>query len=310
MNNAQLDINADTRRSRSSDVLARKICASIVEERLEIGSHLREVHYSERLKVSRTLTRSAFKTLEEKGILERRPNRGFFLRDANIARQQIQEHSAASIGVELHPLCYLLARDHLHDELPAQFTEADIVRKYDESRPNVQQALIQMEKEGWIRRLLGYGWEFGEFLTSAISYEQCYRYRALIEPAALREPGYRADGQVLLKLRERQQALLHAKEGYSPIQIFNAGVEFHEAIVSFSGNPFLLEGIQKANRLRRLLEYSVHPTRREPQRECEDHLHIISLLEQGQYLQAADFLENHLVKARKDKSEIVRSILG
>ncbi|MDN3520147.1 GntR family transcriptional regulator [Halomonas ramblicola] len=299
------------KKASSSEVLAQSICALIVNEGMILGDHLREVHFADKLKVSRTLIRSAFKILEEQGILERRPNRGFFLRDVDTARSQLHDkNTPQSTGIDLHPLCYQLARDYLNNNLPGQITESDIVRKYDESRQNVQQALIEMEKEGWIQRLLGYGWEFGEFLTSSVSYEQCYRFRALIEPAALREPNYRPDKRVLEKLKQQQQELLYSTDGYPPSQIFNAGVEFHEAIVSFSGNLFLLEGLQKANRLRRLLEYSVHPSRRHPQRECEDHLHIISLLERGAYKEAASFLETHLAKAMKVKTGIVRDLLG
>ena len=295
----------------SSEVLASNICELIVNERMTLGDHLKEIHFAEKLKVSRTLIRSAFKALEEMGILERRPNRGFFLRNPEIASTQLlSDNSAPLPNIDLPPLCYQLAHDYLNKSLPSQIAESDIVRKYNESRIIVQQALNEMEKEGWIQRLLGYGWEFNEFLTSSNSYEQCYRFRSLIEPAALREPNYCPNYQVLDELKKRQQKLLSSSDGYSPSQIFNAGAELHEAIVSFSGNQFLIKGIQNANRLRRLLEYSVHPTRTHPQRECEDHLHLIGLIESGEYGEAACFLEVHLTKAREVKTAIVRKMLG
>lgn len=299
----------NNKKASSSEVLAQNICSLVVQEGLTIGDHLREIHFSDRLKVSRTLTRSAFKLLEEQGILERRPNRGFFLRDMDSIREQLQD-APPSPSADLHPLCYKLARDYLHQELPGHFTESDIVRQYEESRATVQQALIEMEKEGWLQRLLGYGWEFGSFLTSSLSYEQCYRFRALIEPAALREPTYSPDKRVLATLKQKQQALLESADSCSASRMFNTGVEFHEAIVGFSGNAFLLEGLQKANRLRRLLEYSVHSARVAPQHECEDHLHIIMLLEEGAYMKAADFLQDHLGKARREKASIVKKMLS
>jgi len=294
--------------SDSSRTLSYNVCSLIVNECMQAGAHVREMYFADKLRVSRTPIRAAFKALEVSGVLERRPNKGFFLRNPEAARQVInstQENHDAS----LHPLCFAIARDYLNERLARGFTESDIVRHYAESRATIQQSLIEMEKEGWIQRLLGYGWEFNDFLTSSLAYEQCYRFRILIEPAALLEPTYNPDKNKLEQLKENQQALLDSGEVCSASFMFNSGVEFHESIVGFSGNSFLLESLQKANRLRRLIEYNVHASRPIPRQECNDHLYIIFLLENNKYIEAAGFLEAHLKCALDAKLGIARGMM-
>ena len=54
-----------------------------------------------------------------------------------------------------------------------------------------------MAQEGWIERLPGHGWEFLPVLTSLESYRDSYRFRQLIEPAALLEPRFELNRPVL-----------------------------------------------------------------------------------------------------------------
>ena len=164
-----------------------------------------------------------------------------------------------------------------------------------------------MSKEGWLDRLPGHGWEFQPVLTSPDAFEQSYRFRLLIEPAALMEPGYRVDKATLDRLRAQQQAMLDGGiRRFSSVETFHAGARLHEAIVAASGNMFLIDAIRRVNRVRRLIEYPVHKDRSRLVRECTDHLHLLDLLERGERLEAARFLRGHLERAREVKLDIAR----
>ncbi len=93
-------------------------------------------------------------------------------------------------------------------------------------------------------------------LTSPQAYDLGYRYRMLIEPAALLEAGYHLPQDVLADARAKQQAMLAGGiRRWSRAEIFAANCAVHEVIVSGASNPFLLEGLRRVNRLHRLFEY-------------------------------------------------------
>jgi DNA-binding GntR family transcriptional regulator len=163
-----------------------------------------------------------------------------------------------------------------------------------------------MAEEGWIARLPGHGWEFQPLLTSPGAYDQGYRYRMLIEPAALLETGYNLSDQAIADLRFQQEAMLAGGiRRWSRSETFSANCAFHEAIVSGASNPFLLEGLRRVNRLRRLLDYRTHQHKDRLIRECEEHLILLSLIEARDYVRAAEFLHDHLDRARKAKANII-----
>lgn len=76
-------------------------------------------------------------------------------------------------------------------------TESEFQRRYDLTRGRLTKLLRRMAQEGWIERLPGHGWEFLPVLTSLESYRDSYRFRQLIEPAALLEPRFRLNRPVL-----------------------------------------------------------------------------------------------------------------
>ena len=287
--------------------LPSRLAAQIVERMRQLGwpagTHLREQELADAFRVSRTPVRLALRSLAERDLVESRPNRGFFL------KQQAQPnpgHGAALDATHEDPLYFVVAEDRLRGVLASRCTEAELARRYDVSRARIVRLLSQMAQEGLILRLPGNGWEFLPLLSSPEAYDQGYRYRMLIEPAALLEPGYRLPGTVLSETRMRQQAMLDGgTHAWSRSETFGANSDFHEVIVSGASNPFLTEGLRRVNRSRRLLEYRTHPFRDRLIGECRDHLHLLDLIGDGRMQDAARFLHDHLDRARIAKAEII-----
>ncbi len=163
--------------------------------------------------------------------------------------------------------------------------------------------LSRMMHEGWIDRLPGKGWEFQPMMDSPEVHEQSYRFRMLIEPAALLEPTYKIDVEGFARIRAQQQAMLAGKLlQYSRVEIFEIGAAFHEMIVGCSGNPFIIDGVKRINRLRRLIEYRGNTDRGRLVQQCKEHLQLLDMIESGDRIGAAGFLRQHLDTARKIKT--------
>ncbi|WP_234497522.1 GntR family transcriptional regulator [Vibrio maritimus] len=303
--------NSQIKRQSSAEILAHRILALVHENELEVGSHIKEMEYAKLLKVSRTPIRGAFSYLQQEGFLTKKPNQGYFLAknlDGQVAKSMENQQIEST---DLSPISYQIGQDYLSGRLARSFTENELINRYDQSRKSIQEALLAMEKDGWLTRNLGYGWEFNEFISSPTAYAQSYRFRLLIEPEALREPGFQVNQTKLQMLRMSQIDILNNDEKLvSAADMFNAGVLFHETIVAMSGNVFLLDALKRVNRLRRLIEYNVNGKRPIPRKECEEHLLLLELIENNQLEQAAEFLSKHLGRTAGEKEQIAQELFG
>lgn len=284
--------------SQVADQLVASIKEHIAVERLDAGARLTERGLAELFRVSRSPIREALKRLAEEAIVEKQEDGGYAVGAAAVRK------SPSLLEANEEEEAYLrIAQDRLSGVLPDRFTENELMRRYGLTRTHLNNILRRMMQEGWVERLLGHGWAFLPTLTSGEAYDQGYRFRILLEPAAILEPGYRLDARELLRCQEEQQALLSGEiETASPAQIFDANSRLHEAIAGFSGNVFIVESLRRLNRLRRLMEYQKSIDRVASARRCQEHLTLIDLLLKNQREAAADFMRLHLRDAAREKS--------
>jgi DNA-binding GntR family transcriptional regulator len=270
------------------------------------GAHLTEQELADAFRVSRTPVRMALRVLQDMKLVENRPNRGFFLAQ-NSGEPDTDGMQAAREGADEDPLYFQIAEDRLSGVLGERCTEAELARRYGASRARIVRLLARMAQEGWIERLPGHGWSFQAALTSREAYDQGYRYRMLIEPAALLEPGYHLSPAVIAEARNQQLAMLAGGiQHWSRSETFAANANFHEVIVGGSSNPFLLGGLRRVNRLRRLHEYrTLQQHRGRLVHECEDHLRLLDLITAGDQAGAAAALYTHLDRSRQAKARIM-----
>jgi DNA-binding GntR family transcriptional regulator len=289
--------------------LTARLAAQIIERArhldLPADSHLTEQELANAFQVSRTPVRLALHALADMGLVERRPNRGFFLKGvAGVPGSGAVP--AAADGADEDPLYFRMAEDRLTGKLDAKVEEAEVARRYGASRARIARLFARMAQEGWVGRLPGHGWAFQPLLTSPESYDQGYRYRMLIEPAAVLEPGYAVDPAAFSQARAQQRAMLEGGIGrWSRSETFTVNSGLHEVIVAGSGNLFLLEGLRRVNRLWRLLEYRTHVFKDRLVQECRDHLALLDMIEDGRRAEAAEFLHQHLNRARLAKAAII-----
>ncbi|MFK4443888.1 DNA-binding GntR family transcriptional regulator [Caballeronia udeis] len=291
-------------KNETTSALADQVAAKIIDiartRALPAGEHLREEALAAELGLSRTPVRRGLALLEQHGIVVKEPNRGIFL--------AIDAHgidiSKLPFGVDPLEDFYLrVSDDCLNGDIPEEFSEAALLRKYDMPRGQLLKVLSRLSNEGMIARKPGQGWRINPFLHNTEAHIQSYRFRMAIEPAALMEPGFRIDKAAFAKARKIQQEML---EGdifkLSRSMLFKNGSEFHETLVRCSGNRFFIEAIERQNQLRRFMEYKAATDRPRLIRQCQEHLELLDMIESGAREHAAAFLRRHLDIVSKIKS--------
>ena len=286
--------------------LATQIVELIHDDGLPVGAHLPAQMLADRLRVSRSPINEALQQLHEKGLLARQHNRGYFVAQAVPARA---DELTAKLGLQepdiLTDVYFRIADDLLRGELPVAVTESQMRTRYRLTSAQLHAILGRIANEGWAERRPGYGWEFSGMMRTPDALLQSYRLRLALEPAALLEPGYRLDSAILERCRQAELHLLAGGiETDTADQLHDRGVRFHESLVEASGNPFFIDTVRRVNRVRRLLSYRSMRDRKRYKQHCEQHLHILDLLEQKRNQDASEALRQHLQSTLDNIGEI------
>jgi DNA-binding GntR family transcriptional regulator len=273
--------------------------------RIPVGGHLSTQRLADQFGVSRSPVREAMQVLADQRVLEQHANRGFFARAVAEGRSRKKPDDVAELpgGSREYER---LADDWLTDRIPAEVTEQFLRQRYHLTKAQLTEVLLRAVREGWAERKPGYGWQFLPVAKSAEAFEQIYRFRMLIEPAALLEPTFRIDRNVLAEQRRIQQSMLASDIAELPAErLLHNGSLFHEELIKLSGNMFFHRALVQVNRMRRLLEYRSRVDRQRLQVQCSEHLEILSLLEQGNVFDASYLMRQHLSGALVRKSPVI-----
>ncbi len=286
--------------------LAADIQQYIAAHRLPTGTRLPERGLAEHFRVSRSPVREALKRLAAQSVIEVHADGGYAVAQAPEGASALQAFAVAAPAAanDSSESTYLrIAEDRLNGLLPDRVTENELIRRYGPTRSQLTGILRRMVHEGWVERLPGHGWAFLPTLSSSSAYVQSYRFRLLLEPAALLETSYRLDAAALKLCQAEQQALVDgAVYTASPAQLFDANTHLHETIARFSGNLFILDSLRRLNRVRRLMEYRKAVDRDQAARRCHEHLTLIDMLLADRPEAAADFMRLHLRDAAREKA--------
>lgn len=290
---------ATTKISALIPTLAMRIVAMIRRENYAVGQHLTELALSEELNVSRSPVRKALQYLQAQGVVTSVPRKGFQLARsaAELAAVDLGTHETSDDELYLR-----IANERIQGELPEEVHESDLMERCGSTRLQIQRVLHRMARESMIDRKPGRGWVFRPLLTNSDSHRESYRFRMIIEPSAILEPGYQPDLAELEKCRREQKDLLAGGiEKCSPAELYRAGVHLHETVVAGAKNRFLLDSLRTINQMRRVVEYGTRLDRSRLHQQCREHLVLIDLLVKGERMEAAHFLRQHLDGARISK---------
>jgi DNA-binding GntR family transcriptional regulator len=280
--------------------LAHSIAEYIRSEGLVPGTRLPGRKLAERFRVSRTPVERALRLLEQHQVVSPSVSGGYEVRPG------AAKISPEVLGAEPHSgderLYLQLADDHAEGRLPARASENELIRRYGSSRGMILRVLQRAAGEGWTERLPGRGWAFIPLLTSELTYEQICRYRIVVEPAAMLEPTFVLNRPALEACRREQVAMFDgAGRDLSPVELFETGSRFHRTVLACSENPFFINGLAQANRVRRLIEYRITMRSVNWRKRCKQHVRIAELLLDGAREEAAALMRTHLEQGAREK---------
>jgi len=280
--------------------LASQVIAHARQHELGAGAHVTEQSLADTFHVSRSPIRKALSLLARQGVLTRESNRGYFIKTLPVGNS-----SALKKSTDEAEESYLrIADDRLGGRIEDHVTETELMRRYGFAHRELQRILHRMEKEGWVERKAGHGWHFLALADTAEAHAEGYRFRMLIEPAALLESRFRIVRSELERIRRDQCMLLDGGVyRLSRAKLFEMGSDFHETLIGFSGNRIMTDAIKRVNATRRLLEYRGHYDRERFVGQCREHLHLLDLVEHGSREEAARYLRKHLDVVRALKTE-------
>ncbi len=275
-------------------ILANQIVYWLKGEKALKNTKLAESTVAQRFNVSRTPVRAALTYLQQLGITQTLPYRGFAL--AMDASEIIGFDTQSKQDNEQESLYLQILKDLFFGKLSHTFSETELQTRYGASRTSIRQLLMQLEADSIVIRGLGYKWMVESTLNEVRSHLESYRFRLIFEPAALLEEDWLLDRSELESCKSRQLAAIAEPDSVTPRQLFDLSADFHELLVSCSGNRFLLGAMRQQNRLRRATDQVSMHLQTNVKKACGRRLTILELLLSGDNQEAAiklkELLEN------------------
>ncbi|MEP7454171.1 GntR family transcriptional regulator [Phyllobacterium sp. SB3] len=265
---------------------------------LSPGARLNEKQLAEQLNVSRSPIRAALDIMAGRGLVVRRPQRGVELiaLPPKSAPEAQQDSSANDLLVKI-------ARDRVQGDLGDEFSETELMQRYEVARNVVRQALGMLADLDMAQRKPGYGWKFLTVWNKEIRRDS-YRFRMVIEPAAILEPAFTLNREWARMTRRQHEASLTTPwNEASSVSFFEMNASFHEGIAAASGNRFFLESIKRQNRLRRLANYNWRHGFERVRENFAEHMAVLDQLEVGDFEMAALLMRRHLQLASNIPSQ-------
>lgn len=285
---------AETRRSSRHNhlELARRVIALILERGLKPAEHLPEQAIADACGVSRTPIRSAFKILEENGILSWKEEEGYQVKLS--AQDGLSEAMLGAADLEQSLFDRMLA-DRAARRIPDVQSVSALARRYTVSRVTVLNALKILARDGIVTQLPGRSWAFQPLLDTPRAISESFAFRLTLEPQAILAPGFGLDPPRAGVMRSRMReflALPDARLGASAFRRLD--IDFHVMIAEASANRFAQGALLAHHRLRAAGQKEAAPPPFRLRQAMEEHLDILDSLERNQLELAADQMVLHL----------------
>jgi DNA-binding GntR family transcriptional regulator len=279
---------AKTAPSRLQAELARRILRALKEEKAQAGHRLVELDLCAAFNVSRTPVRGALQFLAADGVIAPREGRGYVLtRAVQAVPDDAQEDE------EDDRLFAALASARADGNLPDQFTQQEIMRRFDARLPAVMRVLRLLAELGLVERRPGNGWAF--ISDGARVLHESYAFRRALEPQMLLQPAFKLDRAWSEKSRAAHEKLRRKPWRPGDGADFHAiNADFHEQLARCCGNRAMLQAVRHQNQLRDFLSGQWDYPVDQVHSAIDDHLEILAALEAGYADKAAALMLHHL----------------
>ena len=276
--------------------IADRILQLVRDDALTAGAWLNENATARRLGVSRTPVRAALDHLAEQGVVRRHLNKGIELVQVPAATDSARTPETIELAM------VKLARERENGLLPDEVSELEVMRRYELGRPEAQKLLARLADLDMVERKPGYGWRFLHEPRDKRLRDESYRFRLVIEPMCMLEPGFRLEPVWISEMRMRHLEYLQSPwRESSSIAFFEMNAAFHEGLAAATGNRYFHSAVRRQNQLRRLSNYDWGLGFERVQVNCTEHLAMLDHLETGENEVASALMRSHLLRASKLK---------
>jgi DNA-binding GntR family transcriptional regulator len=236
-------------------------------------------------------------------VIEARAQRGYFLR--NEAPKWLDVHLPNTVDEEDLRLSIAIAEACNQGRMPKQCSQLEVARIFDATRPRVFRVLCQLAAIGMVERRPGNGWSFAMSTTSSRARAESYAFRSIVEPAALLEDTFELDRDWMERSRARHVAFRKRQwRNTMAIELFELNSDFHEQLARCSGNRYLLEAVQRQNRLRSFLNIVWVNGAERVIDSIDEHLKILDAVAAGDNRAAHNMMIAHLNVAKSVRSTV------
>lgn len=282
--------------TRLQQEIAERILQLVRDDALAAGAWLNENATAKRLGVSRTPVRAALDHLAEQGVVRRHLNKGIELIQLPAANESARPPETLDLAM------VRLARERENGLLPDEVSELEVMRRYELGRPEAQKLLARLADLDMVERKPGYGWRFLHEPRDKRLRDESYRFRLVIEPMCMLEPGFRLEPVWISEMRMRHLEYLQSPwRESSSIAFFEMNAAFHEGLAAATGNRYFHSAVRRQNQLRRLSNYDWGLGFARVQVNCTEHLAMLDHLEAGENEVASALMRSHLSRASKLK---------
>ena len=285
--------------SRLQANLARRILQQLAQDNAQPGHHLVELDLCRSFGVSRTPVRGALKLLAAEGAVTARAGRGFVLAKIPVPSQ---DETSAEAEDDAR-LFAALAAARAAGKLADQFTQQEVVRRFDAKLGSVMAVLRQLAELGLVERKPGNGWAFVADAPRVLN--ESYAFRRALEPQMLLQPGFRLDRAWAERARSQHQKLRKkAWRAGDGVSFHAVNADFHAQLARCSGNRVMQKAVERQNQLRQFLIGQWDYPADQVHSAIDDHLEILAALEAGYADKAAALMLHHLTQSATQSQDV------
>jgi DNA-binding GntR family transcriptional regulator len=202
---------------------------------------------------------------------------------------------------------YLAIRERISEgslQRGARIHQEDLAEDLGVSRTPVREALRRLAAEGLVEMRANRGARVADLAVSDMA--SAYAARQVIEPGAARM----AAAERLPGPLARMRAALSAQRRAIPSvrRSFDANREFHIALVEGSGNPFLLQFVERlwVARIGEVIYERQSETPERMRLDADEHERILAAIEDGNGRRAETLTRRHLADAMRRSADLLR----
>lgn len=263
----------------------------LLGEALEPGDRINEAEISDQLGVSRTPVRRALQQLQAEGAVDYEQNRGFRLADMGLLLKNSEAEQEALLDERV-------MRDMAVGDLRSVISERALMQKYAVANGELMSTLRRLMRDHLVEPSPGRGWIFTDVGAEALA--NGYRFRQIIEPAAILSDAYEVDVAAFELIDADHAYAIETIDSMDRRRLFDLDARFHRLVAQGADTADLVDAIDRQNNIRRVAEYLGFVRLERLRQSMTEHRGIIAALLRGERQSAAALMRIHLEISRDE----------